>query len=173
VTMPSGNTNYQSTTPTHEGPPSVVQASVACTPGEVTATYGGLGPYNGNPQEWQIIIDLSSNTNCYISGYPTVSLTTDTGTVAPSTTEDGNTVGAVQPTDNVTLNSETPASFLIQGNEYLVANDSCPADTGISFTLPGSDTSIAVNMESTGLEACGTLDVTPFIQGNDADRYFQ
>jgi hypothetical protein len=173
VTPPSGGTNYQSTTPIHEGPPSVVAATVACNPSDVIATWGALGPYNGNPSEWQVIIDLSSKTDCFVSGYPTVALTTASGTVAPSTTVNGDTVGAVQPIADVTLNPSTTASFLIQGSEYLVANDSCPAVNGISFTIPNSDTSIDVNMQSTGLEACGTLKVTPFIQGNSADRYFQ
>ncbi len=161
--------------PTHEVAPAVSSASSMCAPGQVTAKFGGSGPYgpfNGpNNNVWQVIIVMTSSSPCLVSGYPSVAFANGAGTVTQSSTVSGGYVGPTQPVTSVTLGAGVPASFLIEGDQNLSDNGSCPNDSSISFTLPGSTTPIQVDMGGTGLIACGTVNVTPFIQGSSASRY--
>jgi hypothetical protein len=174
-TWPSApNSPAPTAVPTHEGAPVVSPASSACSPEQVTAKFGGSGPYgafNGDRDVWQVIIDITSTSPCFVSGYPSIAFATSAGAITQSATVSGGYFGPDQPVSLVTLGPGIPASFLIEGSQILADNGSCPNDSSINFTLPNLTTPIQVDMGGTGLLACGSVNVTPFIQGNSADRY--
>jgi hypothetical protein len=161
----------QSVIITHEPPPAVTAATVACTPSEVSAVTNGPGPYGNNPASWQIIINITSSSPCFVSGYPNVQFGSH-GTIVPTSTDDGGYQGYSQTVANVTLSPSAPASFLIQGPEGPVMDGQCPVEDSLSFQLPGSSVEIPVDVTYGMTVACTTVNVTPFIQGNTVDQYF-
>jgi hypothetical protein len=177
VPLPSGAIQTNTTIPiptgapdemTHLNAPTVAEASVACTPSDLTAVLAGVGPYAANIQTGQYIVSIESDTPCTLDGYPsvvTIVSTSDSNEV--TSMSDSGVVGDVPGAGTVTASATTPVSFLFQFNNGL----SCPNDSSISFELPGSDTAISVNVNAL-VNVCGAIQLTPFVQGNSAERYF-
>jgi hypothetical protein len=171
ATPPADVVPGSETNPTHVGPPAVTTATVACSPGEITATFNGPGPYNYAPGYGQFIVDLTSTAPCYLSGYPTLSVSTASAVGGQSSL--GSTDGGYQGTNggisDVTLAQDSPASFLIQ----FQTSPDCAGSSDFSFQLADSSDSIPINMKDVGIPVCSSVIVSPFTQGSTSDRYYQ
>jgi len=156
-----------------QGPPVIdVPATSACTSGEVNATLQGAGPYDNDPATAQQIISLSSTVPCYVSGYSELAFSTESGAVVSTTVSDGSYTGASQSVSNVSLSTLNEGSFLFQYVETQNgATSNCPLETALSIEIPDQSLTINVNMNGVGLLICGTVNVSPIIQGNSIDRY--
>lgn len=159
--VPSQNT-------THVSAPKVVPASTVCQGNQVSAVVSGVGPYNNGPDSAQSIVTLTSTTPCLLSGYPILSFFSSSGTVIGINETDGGTDGYAQPISNVTLGPDTTGSFLIQYNPQ----SDCPNATTASFQLSVGQTAISIDVNGILVEICGSINVTPIIQGNSPERYF-
>lgn len=156
-----------------EGPPAISTiATTACSSNEVTATLTGSGPYNDNPATAQGIISLASTSPCYVSGYAGLTFSSESDATVATTVTDGSYTGASHGVADVSLSSSNAGSFLFQ---YTAADNgatsSCPIETSLSIEIPNQSVTVNVNLNGVGLLVCGTVNVSPIIQGNSIDRY--
>lgn len=161
--------NTQAAITTHLGPPVVTPATVACQDGQVIATLGGGGPYGHGPVTGQSIVDLTSDSPCYVSGSPLLQFSDKSDSPVQTTTVDGGYTGTAQVVTQVTLSPSAPASFLLQYPQ--VPNVGCPMETSLSIQLPTVSSPTTVNLRGVGLMVCGSVNVTPVIQGDSYARY--
>jgi hypothetical protein len=153
---------------THQNAPTIVEASVACLPSELTAVLAGTGPYSSNIQTGQYIISITSSTPCTLAGYPSgLTIASASSSSEVSAVNDGGVVGDVPESSTVTATPNEPISFLFQFNNALT----CTNDSAISFELPNSTVPINVEINSL-VSVCGAIGLTPFAQGNSVERYF-
>jgi hypothetical protein len=155
------------------GAPTIASvATTACNSSDVTATLAGSGPYNNNAATAQEIVSLSATSPCYVSGYAELSFSSDSGTAVETTVVDGGYTGASLSVSNVSLGSSNDGSFLFQytGTEN-GATSSCPLETSLSIEIPNQSLTVNVNVNGIALLTCGTVNVSPIIQGNSIDRY--
>ncbi len=177
VPLPSGATQTNTTIPiptsaptelTHQNAPTVAEASVACTPSELTAVLAGVGPYAANLQTGQYIVSITSNSPCTIDGFPSgLTITSASGSDEVASLSDGGATGDIPAESVVTASLTAPVSFLFQFNNEL----SCPSDSSISFALPAGSTYISVSVNAL-VNVCGVIELTPFVQGNSPERYY-
>jgi hypothetical protein len=147
--------------------PVVPMSATTCTSSLVSAGVTGVGPNTNNPSTGQLIIGINSSVGCSLLGFPSVTLSDSAGPVATQVTN-GGTVGASLVPSTVTLGTSVPGSFMIQYNQNL----QCPVDTSVSMEIPGSSVPINVNLNATLVEICGSINITPIIQGDNALEYW-
>jgi hypothetical protein len=156
--------------PTVQTPaPSVVASGVECTASEITANLAGSGPYGNGDEFGQSIIDLTSSTSCYVSGFPTLEFVGTDGSAVSVATIDGGYQGTAQPTKEVTLGPTTQASFLFQSSE--LSSVGCAMESMMSVQIGNLLPFVSVNLNGVGLNVCGSVNVTPVIQGDESSRY--
>lgn len=173
---PSSIVVHQSLPLVPMGAPAV--ASVATTPcdsSDLVATLAGSGPYGPNAINAinaQQIVSLTATSPCYVSGFAEMKLSSETGTFVATRVVDGGYVGASLGVSKVSLGASNDGSFLLQ---YVVALDgatsSCPLETSLSIEIPNQSLTVNVNLRGVALLVCGTINVSPIIQGDSVDRY--
>jgi hypothetical protein len=117
----------------------------------------------------QSIVDLTSDSPCYVSGSPLLQFSDKSDSPVQTTTVDGGYTGTAQVVTQVTLSPSAPASFLLQYPQ--VPNVGCPMETSLSIQLPTVSSPTTVNLRGVGLMVCGSVNVTPVIQGDSYARY--
>jgi hypothetical protein len=154
------------------GAPAVISpATEACNSGDLVATMSP-GPYNYEPGLGQQIISLSATNRCFVSGYAELKFYSESGTQVETTVVDGGYNGASLGVSNVTLGSSNEGSFLFQYSAAPNgATGNCPMETSLSIEIPNQSLTVNVNLNGVGLLVCGTVNVSPIIQGNSVDRY--
>jgi len=154
------------------GAPAVISAATeACNSGDLVATMSP-GPYNYEPGLGQQIISLSATSPCFVSGYAELKFYSESGTQVETTVVDGGYNGASLGVSNVTLGSSNEGSFLFQYSAAPNgATGNCPMETSLSIEIPNQSLTVNVNLNGVGLLVCGTVNVSPIIQGNSVDRY--
>jgi len=155
------------------GAPAVISpATEACNSGDLVATMSAPGPYNYEPGLGQQIISLSATRPCFVSGYAELKFYSESGTQVETTVVDGGYTGASLDVSNVTLGSSNEGSFLFQYSAAPNgATGNCPMETSLSIEIPNQSLTVNVNLNGVGLLVCGTVNVSPIIQGNSVDRY--
>jgi hypothetical protein len=154
------------------GAPAVISAATeACNSGDLVATMSP-GPYNYEPGLGQQIISLSATSPCFLSGYAELKFFSESGTQVETTVVDGGYTGASLGVSNVTLGSSNEGSLLFQYSAAPNgATGNCPMETSLSIEIPNQSLTVNVNLNGVGLLVCGTVNVSPIIQGNSVDRY--
>jgi hypothetical protein len=170
---PSSVTVAPNETLVPEGAPAVASvATTACNASDVAATLSGAGPYNNNPATGQGVISFSATSPCYVSGYAELHLSSESGTAVETTIVDGGYAGASLGVSKVSLGSSNDGSLLFQ---YTAARngatEGCPTETSLSIDIPNQSLTVIVNLRGVGLLVCGTVNVSPIIQGDSIDRY--
>jgi hypothetical protein len=126
------------------------------------------GPYLGMGTE-QFIITITSSTACQIRGYPVLAFSGVSTSAQAPLVVNGGTAGNADPQSAVAVGPGQTASFLLQTN-----GDDCPTASQLMFGLPGTTASVVVSLTppiASSWNACPTVYVTPFEQGNSPDRY--
>ncbi len=109
---------------------------------------------------------------CYVSGYAQLTFSSDSGAPAATTVTDGGFSGASLGVADVSLSSSDAGSFLFQYTESNGAITSgCPLETSLSIVIPNQSLNLNVNLNGVMLQVCGSVNVSPIIQGNSIDRY--
>jgi hypothetical protein len=107
-----------------------------------------------------------------VSGYAELKFYSESGTQVETTVVDGGYTGASLDVSNVTLGSSNEGSFLFQYSAAPNgATGNCPMETSLSIEIPNQSLTVNVNLNGVGLLVCGTVNVSPIIQGNSVDRY--
>ena len=142
-----------------------------CSASDVIATLTGSGLYN-NVATAQEIVSLSATSPCYLSGYAELKFSSESGTTVKTTVVDGGYVGAPLGISKVSLSSTNDGSFLFQytGTQN-GATSSCPLETSLSIEIPNQSLTVNVIVNGVSLLVCGTVNVSPIIQGDSIDRY--
>jgi hypothetical protein len=154
------------------GAPAVISAATrACTTGDVIATMSAPGPYNYEPGMGQEIVSLSATSPCYVSGYETLAFSGEAGATNQVNVVDGGYSGALLSVSSVSLGSSNVGSFLFQYSDEQYGTSSCPEETSLSVDIPSQSLAVRVNLRDIGLMVCGTVYVSPIIQGDSVDRY--
>ena len=169
---PSGITVNPGQPLTPMGAPAVASvATTACTSSDVIATLTGSGLYN-NVATAQEIVSLSATSPCYLSGYAELKFSSESGTTVKTTVVDGGYVGAPLGISKLSLSSTNDGSFLFQytGTQN-GATSSCPLETSLSIEIPNQSLTVNVIVNGVSLLVCGTVNVSPIIQGDSIDRY--
>jgi hypothetical protein len=152
-------------------------SSPACTGSQVQASVTSVGPFTGMGTA-QDIVTLTSTSTCTISGYPSLQMTSSSGTPLKLSVSDGGTISNVPGPHAVTISTTSVASFLLQYSFRDSTGGVCPSATGLTVTLPNNSTPISVPFSSgmannqTEFNPCGgAVSVTPFEAGNSAFEY--
>jgi hypothetical protein len=155
------------------GAPTVsTAATTACNESDLEATLGGSGPYNLNLATSQQIVTLSATRPCYVSGFAQLHFLTQTGTTVETSEVEGDYLGQAFDVSNVSLGLNNFGSFLFQyvGTQN-GSTSSCPLETSLNIEFPNQSLTVSVLSKGVALLVCGTVNVSPVIQGNSVDRY--
>lgn len=147
-------------------------ATVACNASDLVATLAGAGPFNLDLATSQQIVTLSATRPCYVSGYAQLRFSSETGTTVDTNDVDGGYKGAPLEVANVTLGSTNHGSFLYQyAGTQNGATSGCPLETSLSIEIPHQSLTVNVDVNGVAQLVCGTVNVSPIIQGDSIDRY--
>jgi hypothetical protein len=155
--------NMQMSVAAHQPAPSVSIPATACTNSDLSAAVTGPGPTPGM-NKILLIVSLISSTPCVVNGLPTLQYT---GATNDSIDVQDAVDADADPASNVAVGPGVTASFLLQ-----LPNSTCPTAEGLLFGLPGTSATVPIS-PGTGnsWQACSTIGVSPFEQGNTASRY--
>jgi hypothetical protein len=169
----SGVTLHQGQPLVPMGAPTVALAATkACNSSDLVATLGGAGPYNLDLATSQQIVDLSATSPCFVSGYAELRFSSESGTTVETNEVDRGYKGAPLEVSNVSLGSTNEGSFLYQyvGTQNGPTSN-CQLESSLSIEIPDQSLTVNVNVDGVAFQVCGTVNVSPIIQGDSVDRY--
>lgn len=151
---------------TYSPPPGSV-SGCALPYAQVTAK---TGPAGASHQSVVILFRNTGQIACALTGYPNVAVTSASGAAVKQAahTPKGYLGGlrSGQP-QTVYLNSGESASALLEGETVDVNGRGCPAEPGLSVSLPGSPTPAKLKLTT---RICGGVQVHPIVGGTTGSK---